>query len=101
MRIDLDKIRFVSDMFVTVLSTGDVLTINRIDESLKEGEVEVAIDRINLEITTQDGRTVPCPSVIGLGNELMEIQTDHNEFLGEVLDSRNMHYCTIEVFENE
>ena len=101
MTIELDKITFVNDLFTTMLPNGSNLIINSVDESfLAQGETEeCTVKAINIEIIDVDGNTVPCPCVIGLGNELMQISTNYKEYEGEVLTPENRVYCTIEIYE--
>lgn len=101
MTIDLSKITFENDFFSTMLPDGKYLILNKIDESMKYQDVEVVcnIKVINIEIRDTDDNATPCPCVIGIGNDIMQINTDHTEYEGEVLTPDNMVFCTIEVYE--
>ena len=100
MTISLDKVTFVNDFFTTPLPDGTTLVLNKIDESLLyEGEL-VEMKAINIEVQDDEGNAVSCSCIIGLGDNLMKINTDHAEYEGEVLTSENMEYCTIEVYED-
>lgn len=101
MTIDLAKTEFVNDIFSTGLPDGGVITINVVDEALTSSAYtgELPIKGVNIEIQTVDGDTVSCPCVIGLGNDLMQINTDYKDYEGEVLTPENMVLCTIEIYE--
>lgn len=100
MTISLDKATFVNDFFTTPLPDGTTLVLNKIDESLLyEGEL-AEIKAINIEVQDDEGNAVSCSCIIGLGDSLTKISTDHTEYEGEVLTSENMEYCTIEVYED-
>lgn len=98
MIIDLSKVTFNNDFFSTMLPDGSMLVLNKVDEDfLADGE-ECIVKSINVEIQTDDS-VIACPCVIGLGNELMQINTEYKEYEGKVLNPDNMGYCTIEVYE--
>lgn len=101
MTIDLSKITFENDFFSTMLPDGKYLVLNKIDESMKYQNVEVVcnIKVINIEVQDVDGNATACPCIIGIGNDIMQINTDHTEYEGEVLTPDNMVFCTIEVYE--
>ena len=101
MTVELAKVNFVNDMFTTILPAGTYLVLNKVDESiLTEGATEdMLIKAINIEIRDTTGNVITCPSVIGIGNELMQITTEHKEYEGEVLTPDNMEFCTIEIYE--
>lgn len=102
MLIDLSKVTFINDFFITPLPDGSTFVLNKVDESLKlEGEDTVVdIKAVNVEVWGLEGEVTSCPCVIGLGNELMQITTEYKEYEGEVLSPSNMEYCTIEVYED-
>ena len=62
-------------------------------------DTDAEINRINIEFESYDGTVTLCSSIIGLSNNLMEIQTNIRELEGEVLTAENMQYCTIVVYE--
>lgn len=101
MIIDLSKIEFTNDIFSTLLPDDNMLVLNKIDEGfLVEGyEEECTIKVINIEVVTPDGDTIQCPCVVGLGNDLLKIDTKYTEYEGAVLTPENMAFCTIEVYE--
>ena len=98
MTISLDKLEFVNDFFSTTLPDGSLLVLNKVDEDFMTEDEECIVKGINIEIQ-KEGEYISCPCVIGLGNDLMQINTDYTEYEGEVLTPDNMVYCTIEVYE--
>jgi hypothetical protein len=100
MLIEMSKVTFTNDFFSTPLPNGSTLVLNKIDESLLHNEDSAEIKAINIEIWDIDENIIACPCVIGLGNSLMQISTEHKEYEGKVLSSDNMKYCTIEVYDN-
>ena len=98
MIIDLSKVNFTNDYFSTILPDGSFLVLNKVDEDFLSDNVECVVKSINIEIQT-DEETISCPCVIGIGNELMQISTEHKDYEGKVLTPDNMVYCTIEVYE--
>ncbi len=101
MTIELAKVEFNNDMFVTVIPDGRILVLNKVDESLlPSGETEATpVKAINIEIRSSDGTVITCPSAIGLSNDSLSINTDHKEYEGEVLTPDNMEFCTIEIYD--
>lgn len=101
MTIDLAKVEFVNDMFSTMLPEGNMIVLNLVDESITSSAYtgEQKIKGININIYDIYGNIIDCPCVIGLGNEIMQINTDYKEHEGEMLTPDNMVYCTIEVYE--
>ena len=98
MIIDLSKVNFTIDYFSTILPDGSFLVLNKVDEDFLSDNVECVVKSINIEIQT-DEEIISCPCVIGIGNELMQISTEHKDYEGKVLTPDNMVYCTIEVYE--
>lgn len=101
MIIELAKVTFVNDFFSTMLPDGKYLVLNKVDESLKynDSTPECIIKSVNIEIIDTDGNSISCPCVIGIGNELIQINTEYKQYEGEVLTPDNMEFCTIEVYE--
>lgn len=99
MQISLDKVTFINDFFSTMLPDGSMLVLNKVDEDLVAEGAECIIKSVNIEIQDTQGNVITCPCVIGLGNDLMQITTNHKEYEGVVLSPDNMVYCTIEVYE--
>lgn len=98
MTIDLSKVEFVNDFFTVTLPDGNLLVLNKVDEDFMADDAECIVKAINIEVQ-KDSEYVTCPCVIGLGNDIMQINTEYKEYEGEVLTPDNMGYCTIEVYE--
>ena len=101
MEIYLKDVILENDFFTVGTPDGGTLRLNKIDEKLNVSVLlkDVDINRINIEYESSEGRVTLCSSVIGLSNNLMEIQTNNRELEGEVLTAENMQYCTIVVYE--
>ena len=98
MTLFLENVTFDNDFFSIDLPDGGTLVLNKINEDFAYEGTDVLIDRINIEIDYDDS-FVPCSGVIGLGDEKIKINTEYTQFEGSVLTSKNMKYCTIEVYE--
>lgn len=101
MEIYLKDVILENDFFTIGTPDGGTLRLNKIDEKLNVSVLlkDVEINRINIEYESSEGIVTLCSSVIGLSNNLMEIQTNIRELEGEVLTAENMQYCTIVVYE--
>lgn len=99
MTIDMAKVNFVNDFFSTILPDGSTIVLNKLDEDFPVDNMSCPVKAVNIEIRLTDDTVVPCPCVIGLGNDLMKVNTDYTEYLGDALTPENMVYCTIEVYE--
>lgn len=101
MEIYLKDVILENDFFTIGTPDGGTLRLNKIDEKLNVSVLlkDVEINRINIEYESSEGIVTLCSSVIGLSNNLMEIQTNNRELEGEVLTAENMQYCTIVVYE--
>ena len=101
MEIYLKDVTLENDFFTIGTPDGGTLRLNKIDEKLNVSVLlkDVEINRINIEYESSEGIVTLCSSVIGLSNNLMEIQTNNRELEGEVLTAENMQYCTIVVYE--
>ena len=101
MEIYLKDVILENDFFFLCTPDGGTLRLNKIDEKLNVSVLlkDVEINRINIEFESYDGTVTLCSSIIGLSNNLMEIQTNIRELEGEVLTAENMQYCTIVVYE--
>ena len=99
MVVELAKVSFINDFFSTMLPDGSMLVLNKVDEDLVTEGAECIIKSVNIEIQDVQGNVITCPCVIGLGNDLMQITTNHKEYEGEALSPDNMVYCAIEVYE--
>lgn len=101
MEIYLKDVTLENDFFTIGTPDGGTLRLNKIDEKLNVSVLlkDVEINRINIEYESSEGTVTLCSSIIGLSNNLMEIQTNIRELEGEVLTAENMQYCTIVVYE--
>ena len=101
MEIYLKDVTLENDFFTIGTPDGGTLRLNKIDEKLNVSVLlkDVEINRINIEYESSEGIVTLCSSIIGLSNNLMEIQTNIRELEGEVLTAENMQYCTIVVYE--
>ena len=101
MEIYLKDVILENDFFTIGTPDGGTLRLNKIDEKLNVNALseDVEINRINIEFESYEGTVTLCSSVIGLSDNLMEIQTNIKELEGEVLTAENMQYCTIVVYE--
>ena len=101
MEIYLKDVILENDFFTISTPDGGTLRLNKIDEKLNVSVLlkDVEINRINIEYESSEGIVTLCSSIIGLSNNLMEIQTNIRELEGEVLTAENMQYCTIVVYE--
>lgn len=101
MTIELANIEFVNDFFSVALPDGSTMNINLVNEDfITSSNEECTVKAINIEVTDLDGNITSCPCVIGMSNDIMEIDTDYTEYEGEVLTPDNMAYCTITVYES-
>lgn len=99
MIIALDKITFTNDFFSTMLPDGSTIILNKVDETFTASDSVCEVKVINIEVQDYEGNIVTCPCVIGMGNNLIKINTKYTQYEGEVLSPENMVYCTIEVYE--
>lgn len=101
MDLYLKNVTFDSDIFSIDMPDGNVLVLNKIEESLRDtvnfiGDFEV--NRINIEVMTET-ESIPCSSIIGLDTKYYKIVTSYKELEGKVLTAENMQYCTISIYE--
>ena len=102
MTIDLSEIEFSYDFFSLPLPSGDTLIMNKVDESIAYNGEDVKIDAINIVVAKEDGSgNVLCSSVIGMSNDYFTLTSGYPEYMGKVLTSENMQYCTMELVEDE
>ena len=107
MKIDLSAVPFTNDMFAIDIPINKTLLLNKVDEWLKsstpdeEGNFpEAVVKRVNIEVTDNNsGEKIRCPCVIGLSNDILSLDTEYTECLGDVLTDENLDKCTITVFE--
>lgn len=102
MIIDLSEIEFVYDFFSLPLPNGNTLIMNKVDEDFLINGDETIIKGINIVVALEDGsENVLCSSVIGMSNDYFTINSGYPEYVGKILTSDNMKYCTMEILENE
>ena len=99
MNIDLKDVEFTNDIFSTMLPSGDILILNKVEEDFSSVHGESVVRAINIEIRDIDDNIIKCPCIIGLGNDIMQIKTDYKEYEGDVLTPDNMEYCAIEIYD--
>lgn len=100
MILDLSKITFINDFASFDMPSGDTLLLNKINESILYDTDKLAnIDVINLQVVSEDNSYTYCPSVIGMKNDILSINTEYTYYEGKVLTSENMKYCTLEIYE--
>lgn len=101
MIIDLSEIKFTNDFYSVTLPDTNVLVLNKLDESLTISTLNTTMEihNINVSLMDSEGNSIDCPCVIGMGNDILKIETDYTEWEGKVLTSDNMKYCTINVYE--
>ena len=99
MIVDLSLVTFSNDFFSLPMPDGSRLIMNKINEDFNS---EVVLKNINIVVASINGEgNILCPSVIGLGNKYLKINSDYEEYLGKLLNEDNMKYCTMEIFDNE
>lgn len=104
MTIDLSAAVFENDFLSVDLPSGDVLTLNNVNEDFTSSTESLAVKRINIQITHTDEETgeesvYPVYLSIGQSTDVLSLNTLYTEYEGQVLDMDNMAYCTIEVYE--
>lgn len=99
MIIDLSNAEFTNDFLSFDLPDGGTLVLNKIDESISYDNTLTNIKAVNMQVSYLDGSYIKCPSVIGLGNNLVKIITDYKEYEGKVLTHENMSFCKLEIYE--
>lgn len=100
MIIDLSKTDFTNDFFSTILPDGSTLALNIVDEKFAvNGQPECKIQCINIAVEDTEGNYISCPCIIGLGNDILQVNTEHKEYEGKVLTPENKDFCTIEIYE--
>ena len=96
MIIELKDIQFTNDFFTTPLPDGSELIVNRINEDFFADDEEIILDTYNIAVVT-DTETLLCSSVIGTGNDYFNLVSDHTEYLGLQMNSKNIQYCYLEI----
>lgn len=102
MTINLSEITFSYDFFSLPLPKGNTLIMNLVDECIASDGEETSIKGINIVVALEDGTgNVECSSVIGMNNDYFTLTSGYPEYMGKVLTSENMQYCTMEIVEDE
>lgn len=102
MTINLSEITFSYDFFSLPLPKGNTLIMNLVDECIASDGEETSIKGINIVVALEDGTgNVGCSSVIGMSNDYFTLTSGYPEYMGKVLTSENMQYCTMEIVEDE
>lgn len=99
MVINLSNITFENDFYFLSLNDGKTIVFNIVNEDfLDKNGNSVKIDRINIEVDSEDGEYLGnTSSIIGLDNEYYSLKTDYKEYEGAVLTKDNMEYVRLEV----
>lgn len=102
MTVDISKLAFEGSFAEVELEDGSVLVLEVVDEDVppSDGSYSAPIRGVLLAHVTLDG-TKQLPSVIGMGDDGITIESDYKELYGQTLDGDNMTKCTIEVEESE
>lgn len=99
MIINLAEVTFINDFFTIGIPDGGLLILNKLNESLLTDDMSVLeVNRINIEVSYSD-RVRKCSSVIGMGNDLLQIKSAYSDLIGSVLTEETMDKCEIEVYE--
>ena len=102
MTLNLSEVTFEYDFFTCDMPSGNLLILNKVDESLLVDNESVEIKGINIVVYLYDTEeNVLCSSVIGAENEYFSLNSDYAEYLGKTLTEDNMQYCTIELPEDD
>lgn len=101
MTLNLSEVEFEYDFFSSTMPDGSTLVLNKVSEDfVTDSYGEIEVKQINILIEPLVGSdNIICSPVIGTSNDYIEVNTDYEEYLGQVLTEDNMQYCTIEVYE--
>lgn len=100
MTLDFSKITFLNDFCYIELPSGRYLALNKIDESLAQGNIDLPIKAINIGIFDGDDNYIPCTNVIGMFDSNISISTKYKEFEGQVMNGDNIMYCEVTINED-
>lgn len=90
---------FDVDTFSLEYTSGKIIDIIFIDESFLDNGSPCDIKDCIVQIrNTADDTRLKCPSIIGLGNDLMIIHSDDPSLLGQKLSAENIDDCYIEIY---
>ena len=102
MIIDLSKAVFENDMLSVELPSGNVITLNILDEAFYTPDfADTVLNRINIGISLTDGTYEICPCVIGLDGKYVNLKTNYTEYVGKILSKDNYMYCYLESIGEE
>lgn len=100
MTLDLSEVDFSYDFFASTMPSGNQLVLNKIDEDFISSGMETKVNGINIVVELLDTEeSILCSSVIGTSNDYIAVESSHKELQGKTLDTDNMKFCTIEMFE--
>ena len=100
MTLDLSEVDFSYDFFTSTMPGGNRLVLNKIDEDFISSGVETKVNGINIVVELLDTEeSILCSSVIGTSNDYIAVKSSYKELQGKTLDTDNMKFCTIEMFE--
>ena len=100
MTLDLSEVDFSYDFFASTMPSGNRLVLNKIDEDFISSDVETKVNGINIVVELLDTEeSILCSSVIGTSNDYIAVKSSYKELQGKTLDTDNMKFCTIEMFE--
>lgn len=100
MTLDLSEVDFSYDFFTSIMPGGNQLVLNKIDEDFISSDMETKVNGINIVVELLDTEeSMLCSSVIGTSNDYIAVKSSYKELQGKTLDTDNMKFCTIEMFE--
>lgn len=100
MTLDLSEVDFSYDFFTSTMPSGNQLVLNKIDEDFISSDMEIKVNGINIVVELLDTEeSILCSSVIGTSNDYIAVKSSYKELQGKTLDTDNMKFCTIEMFE--
>ena len=100
MTLDLSEVGFSYDFFTSTMPGGNQLVLNKIDEDFISSGMETKVNGINIVVELLDTEeSILCSSVIGTSNAYIAVESSYKELQGKALDTDNMKFCTIEMFE--
>lgn len=100
MTLDLSEVDFSYDFFASTMPSGNQLVLNKIDEDFISSGMETKVNGINIVVELLDTEeSILCSSVIGTSNDYIAVKSSYKELQGKTLDTDNMKFCTIEMFE--
>ena len=100
MILDLSEVGFSYDFFTSTMPGGNQLVLNKIDEDFISSGMETKVNGINIVVELLDTEeSILCSSVIGTSNDYIAVKSSYKELQGKTLDTDNMKFCTIEMFE--